>query len=232
MEIRDIVKNGTQESGTFDIFGSLGKFADRYSDESIDLVYNYFTYDTKGKLFYEYLMRKDKNVKIDSASGIFFDTYINIRVFDDTPEDVLDAAMDKCADYEKIFSKTLQESELYAINHRMNALEGEDAYTTVISEDMYNVLRFALRYANETDESFNPALGSAIDLWNFKDGEDIIPDKALIDEALLHCDHSKIDVFTRKTGTNEEELQYLLRIYNLLSHLFLNQSLSLAHIFL
>ena len=28
----------------------------------------------------------------------------------------------------------------------------------------------------------------------------------------MHCDHSKIDVFTRKTGTNEEELQYLLRI--------------------
>ena len=215
MEIRDIIDYGTENDGTLDIYGTLGRYADRYSDEGIDLIYNYFTYDTDGKLFYEYLMRKDKagkKVKKDSVSGIFFDTYINIKVFDETPSDVLDAALDKCKAYELIFSKTDEESELYKINHRMNPIKGEEAYTTLISEDMYNVLRYAIRYANETDDCFNPALGSVIDLWDFKDKDKNIPDHDLIVNALKHSDHSNIEVFTRKSSSDENEMEYLLRI--------------------
>jgi thiamine biosynthesis lipoprotein ApbE len=214
MEIRDIVDYGIKDGGTLDVYGTLGRYADRYSDEGIDLIYNYFTYDTDGKLFYEYLMRKDKagKNKKDSVSGIFFDTYINIKVFDETPADVLDAALDKCREYELIFSKTDENSELYRINHRIGGLEGEDAFTAIISEDMYNVLRYAIRYANETQESFNPALGSVIDLWDFKNDEKVIPDHDLITDALNHTDHSKIEVFTRKASSDNNDMEYLIRI--------------------
>lgn len=60
VEIKDNVKayiyNG--EGEVADYYVTLGKFADRDSDEQQDLIYNYFTYDLDGKFFYEYISRK------------------------------------------------------------------------------------------------------------------------------------------------------------------------------
>lgn len=59
-EIKDNVKAFFvyDSTGVFDYYGSLEKFSDRQSDESQDLIYNYFTYDLDGKIFYEVFARE------------------------------------------------------------------------------------------------------------------------------------------------------------------------------
>lgn len=59
-ELKDNVKAFFVDSstGVFDYYGSLERFSDRDSEESKDLIYNYFTYDLDGKTFYEMFARE------------------------------------------------------------------------------------------------------------------------------------------------------------------------------
>ena len=90
MEIRDIVRykaiaDDPSKVGIEDFFGTLEKYTDRDSNESVDLIYNYFTYDPDDKFFYKYLsgtQKTEKNVApgVTRVSGLYFDTYVDIKL--------------------------------------------------------------------------------------------------------------------------------------------------------
>ena len=60
IELRDNIDMFMKNEGTGieDYYTSLEQYADRDSNEQKDLIYNYFTYDLDGKLFYEVFARK------------------------------------------------------------------------------------------------------------------------------------------------------------------------------
>ena len=220
-EIRDIVRykfiaDDPSKVGIEDFFGTLETYTDRDSNESVDLIYNYFTYEPDEKFFYKYLSSDKKETKeatlgYNRVSGLYFDTYVDIKVYDDTTEEVLRSVLSECDRYEHIFSRTLEQSELYAINHRENDLNEDDAYTASISEDMYNVLVYALRLSEESNRSFNPALGAVTELWDFRGGSDYVPEKDIVDEALTHTNIDDVEVFTRE---EDGKLGYYIKIHD------------------
>ncbi len=143
-----------------------------------------------------------------TAAGMYFDTFITITGYDDTDEEVLNSAIDECKRYELIFSKTNEDSELYAINNRDNPLskdeiksiEGivsldEDAYVAYISEDMYTVANEAIKYCADTENAYNPALGGVIDLWDYHSDNPAVPAHELVEERLKHTNISDVSVF-------------------------------------
>lgn len=129
-----------------------------------------------------------------TVSGTYFDTLITITAYDNTPQDVLDGAIDRCAAYEKIFSKTDESSELYAINHRMGGNVEGNTYSIEVSDDMYEVLSCAVKYAKDTELAFNPALGSVISLWDYHSEHPTVPSQTAIDEALKVTDPFVIEI--------------------------------------
>ena len=90
------------------------------------------------------------------------DTFVNITLYEEDNEidyDVwLDELKEKVDYYESLFSRTLEDSDLYRINNRKND-EVEISIETAI------LMYFAKRYNREICDKFDISIGSLIQLW-------------------------------------------------------------------
>lgn len=72
---------------------------------------------------------KSQNQSDLTISGFAFDTTYTITLYDGGSKQILDSCVSKCSEYERFFSRTLQNSELYQIN------EIEALYGKVVTEN-------------------------------------------------------------------------------------------------
>ncbi len=153
-----------------------------------------------------------KNGPSAAASGMYFDTFVTITGYDDTDTAVFEEAIDECAKYELIFSKTNTESELYKINDRQNCLSDDEIekliqskdyqqgiYMTYISEDMYNVIYNALEYTKGTNNAYNVAIGAVTDLWDYHSESPTVPNDDVIKDMLSHTDIETVRLYSFDT---------------------------------
>lgn len=148
------------------------------------------------------------NNKTKTVNGLYFDTFISISVYDNTDVEVLNKALEKCKQYELIFSRTNNDSELYAINNRFNNISDTEGYKAVISEDMYRCMEQCLYYADKTYGAYNPTLGTVIDLWDYHSDNPEIPSEADIKEALKSTSPNSIKL----TQSTDEKDEYYIEI--------------------
>jgi len=85
-----------------------------------------------------------------------FDTVVNITA-DEKYQKEISEAFSLCQDYEKIFSRTNEKSELYLIN------KGE---ITAPSQEIKEVLEFSLSMSDFTDGAFDITVAPLVDLWD------------------------------------------------------------------
>ncbi|MBE7034249.1 MAG: FAD:protein FMN transferase [Ruminococcaceae bacterium] len=86
------------------------------------------------------------------------DTVINITT-DEKDQGKIGEAFSLCNEYEKVFSRTDSESELYLLNNG----QGE------LTEDIENVLEFSIEMARLTNGAFDVTVAPLVDLWNVKE---------------------------------------------------------------
>ena len=136
-----------------------------------------------------------KAIDESTVYGVYFDTYVSITAYDGTDTSVLNDALTKCAEYELIFSPTLEGSELYKLNHRdgsQNLSDTPGEYRAILSDDLYALIKEALDINALTNGAFSPALGSIKALWDFDSDEPVIPDDKTVSAALAHTDINNI----------------------------------------
>lgn len=121
-----------------------------------------------------------------SVNGIYFDTFVSISAYDDTPAEVLKGAIGECEKYEKIFSRTDEESQLYSINNR------SAGGAICISKDMRRVIAAGLEYGKMTEGRFDIAIGAVTKQWDFHSDGCVVPDGKTIEDALKHTDATAI----------------------------------------
>lgn len=92
-----------------------------------------------------------------------------------------------CSEKELIFSKTLENSELYQINHRATD-------TLTISEDMARVIETGLEFYEISEGMLDITMAPVSALWDFKSEEPKIPEAESISEALTHVDISSVQL--------------------------------------
>ena len=80
-----------------------------------------------------------------------FDTVVTITVYDKDSEDVLDACVAKCEDYNARFSRTSEGSEIYELNHA----NGEPV---TLSGDTVDLIQKGVEYSRLADGKFDPIL--------------------------------------------------------------------------
>ena len=107
-----------------------------------------------------------------SRSDFLLNTFVTITLYDSDDSSILDDSMALCKEYENIFSKTLETSELYKINHRTSD-------TVTVSDDMAALLAKGLEYCEKSDGAFDITIEPLSSLWNFTSGEAVIPDEAV-----------------------------------------------------
>ncbi|GHU41274.1 FAD:protein FMN transferase [Clostridia bacterium] len=103
-----------------------------------------------------------------TKTGFFFDTVIQITIYDRSQETLLDDCMDMAAKYEHLFSRTVTDSDTYRINQAKGS-------PVTVSADTINILQIAANYSRLSGGAFDLSIGAVSSLWDFKSGKGILP---------------------------------------------------------
>lgn len=112
-----------------------------------------------------------------------FDTVIEIEAF--CEKDVLDEVEERLGFFERTFSKTIEGSDIHAINHAQGA-------PCDVRRETAELIARALGYCEQSSGLFDITIGGVADLWDFKTG--VIPDEVALAEALRHVDYRLVDL--------------------------------------
>jgi len=122
-----------------------------------------------------------------------FDTAVTITIYDsasheDNANRLLDETIALCRDYDNMFSRTIEGSDVYRINHA----GGE---WTTVSDETVSLIHSALEYCEMTGGEIDITIAPVKDLWDFSGTEDVqMPSTSDIESALTHVDYSLIEI--------------------------------------
>lgn len=132
--------------------------------------------------------------KNNSQTRFLFDTVVTLSV--DCDNKTLDGAFRLCEEYEKLFSRTLQGSEIYALNESSGFFE--------VSPDTLNLLEKALYYCEKTNGEYDISICAVSSIWDFEGAT--LPDRSQIAEALKNVDYREIQINETAVNLNGKQI--------------------------
>ena len=117
-----------------------------------------------------------------SATAIKLNTAVTVTIYDSQDRELLTECMNLCDKYEKIFSRTASDSELYQLNHRELTPVAGTEDTFQISDPLAELIRKGLYYSELSEGAFDTA----------EDPQ--VPEDRLIQKALTKCDYHNVSV--------------------------------------
>ena len=168
--------------------------------------------------------KSEKNTAADSrepisATAIKLNTAVTVTIYDSNDKNLLTECMNLCDKYEKIFSRTASDSELYQLNHRELAPVERTENTYQVSDDLAELVSEGLDYSELSKEAFDIAIEPLTSLWDFTAKDPQVPEDSLIQAALPKCDYHNISVdkdkneITLKTDDTAIELGAIAKGY-------------------
>ncbi|MFP3152825.1 FAD:protein FMN transferase [Lachnospiraceae bacterium ZAX-1] len=109
--------------------------------------------------------------------GFYFDTVIAITLYDATKETLIDDCFTLAEKYEKLFSRTMNGSDVYNINHAGGQPVFVDLETIALIEQ-------GLKYGKVSNGAFDITIGAVSDLWDFKSDSHALPSPSDIAQAV------------------------------------------------
>lgn len=129
-----------------------------------------------------------------SATAIKLNTAVTVTIYDSQDRELLTECMSLCDKYEKIFSRTASDSELYQLNHRELTPVAGTEDTFQVSDPLAELIRKGLYYSELSEGAFNIAIEPLTSLWDFTAEDPQVPEDRLIQEALTKCDYHNVSV--------------------------------------
>ena len=124
-----------------------------------------------------------------SKSGFYFDTVITVTIYETDSrterETLLNECLSLCEEYEHLFSRTIEGSDIYRINHA-------NGQPVEVSEETASLLETALYYSRLTNGTFDCSIAPLSDIWDFHRKDTAVPSGQDIAEACSHVDYRKI----------------------------------------
>lgn len=147
-----------------------------------------------------YMGQKKKEEPI-TATEFKLNTVVKITIYDSKDTKTLEGAMELCDKYEKIFSRTDPDSELYRLN--AGTLPKEDGYY-ILSDECAEVIKAGLFYSNLTHGAFDITVEPLSSLWDFTSEEKAVPLKEALEEASQHVGYEKVELDGNRLRFAEE----------------------------
>ncbi|MDD6394664.1 MAG: FAD:protein FMN transferase [Firmicutes bacterium] len=124
-----------------------------------------------------------------SRTEFALDTICTITLYewDGAANEILDNAFDICADYEKLLSATVSESDIYKINH-------SNGKAVTVNSETASIISDALEYCRLSDGAFDITILPVKNLWKFGSDGAAIPDSEAITKMLGFVDYTKISI--------------------------------------
>ena len=136
-------------------------------------------------LFFPQLLHPEQK---EAEKSLFaMDTYINLTAYGKDSEPALDAATDRLAELEQLWSVTDSESDIYAVNHSSGQRVSVDPLTA-------ELLSFSLQMAEKTGGSLDPTIYPVLTAWGFTTGKNQIPADSEITALLHNVDYRKVQL--------------------------------------
>lgn len=129
-----------------------------------------------------------------SQTAFKLDTVVTVTLYDSRDQDILSDCIALCDKYEKIFSRTDEDSELYRLNHRLLSPLNTSTDTYEISQPLAELLSTALSYSRETEGAFDAAIAPLTSLWNFTGENPSVPPASDIHAAVEKCGYDGTSV--------------------------------------
>ena len=112
-----------------------------------------------------------------SRQTLYFDTVISVSFYAGrNGGELMDHCMEMCEEFERIFSRTDENSELYAVNHR-------STNRVKVSDEIRELTEKGLEYYALSGGKFDITIAPLSDLWDFKSEDAAVPAEAKIREA-------------------------------------------------
>ncbi len=121
-----------------------------------------------------------------SKDAFKLNTIVTITLYDSQEESILDGALAICDKYEQLYSRTLETSELYQLNHGELPKENDNKNSFLVSDELADLLDYGLYYSKLSQGVFDITIAPITSLWDFTAAEPVVPDKEIIEEALPH----------------------------------------------
>ncbi|MBQ3380291.1 MAG: FAD:protein FMN transferase, partial [Oscillospiraceae bacterium] len=121
-----------------------------------------------------------------SVSGFYMDTIITLTAYTDD-EEILNDALKECGRYDRLLSRTQEDSDVWRINHA----EGKPV---TVSDDTITILKTALQVSEMSDGAFDVTIAPASTLWDFTSGAAVLPDADQLKAAAEKVDYTKLSI--------------------------------------
>lgn len=115
---------------------------------------------------------------ISACSYDLLHTVCTIQIYDSADYTILNECFAIIDKYEKLFSRTLETSEVYGINHATQT-------TFTISDELKDILAFSLSYGERSSGALDISIAPLSSLWDFSDLEN--KTEAPDPEAIAHA---------------------------------------------
>lgn len=152
-----------------------------------------------------------KNREPVTKTGFYFDTVIQVTIYDAGKKDCLDECMELAEAYEKMLSPSIEGSDIWNINHSGGA-------PVIVSEETADLLKTALTYCEMSEGRIDLTMETVSRLWHFHPDEPgnaetdaaIIPGPDSIAEALEHVDYHNLLIDGNTVTLSDPESQISL----------------------
>ena len=129
-------------------------------------------------------------------TGYYFDTVIQLTFYEKDAAILADECFQICDKYEKMFSRTLEGSDIWRINQSMGT-------PTTVSDETYALIKEALFYCELTEGKIDITVAPLMDLWNFTEAKDdqAPPSQEEIETLLAHVNYQNVELGPGNTVT-------------------------------
>lgn len=129
-----------------------------------------------------------------TKTDFLLNTVVSINLYDKQDKVLLDGCFSMIRRYETIFSRTLEDSELYSLNHGLAPVVAQSGghITYSISSELSDLIRYALHYSEISDGAFDLSVAPITSLWDFQTDNPVLPDANKLAQALTLVDYHNI----------------------------------------
>ena len=129
--------------------------------------------------------RQDPEKQV-SKTSFFLNTVVTITLYGTEDGSLIEECFALCEQYETLFSRTLEDSEVYALNHRT---------ADTVSGETLALIEAGLKYGDLSDGALDITIGSCSSLWDFTAKAPSLPDRAALSDALAHVGSEKLSLY-------------------------------------
>ncbi len=151
--------------------------------------------------FLIFYVRQQKQPQPISMTDFKLNTVVKVTIYDSKDETILSEVMALCDQYEKIFSRTRLDSEIYKLNE--GTLPQEDGYY-LLSDECAELIEKGLYYSELSGGAFDITIEPVSSLWDFTSGEKVVPDGQDLSKAVERVSYKNVDLQGNKIRFERE----------------------------